>query len=115
VAFHDRIPKSRAQVTSPVTWVLWALFGNDLDGIYYPDGRPKDAASFWAWWRRNPFHNLFFHVLNTEKLDPDSKDRRLYLRIHPFFFRFRRLGWDIYAGWRPWNGALGFAFRRDHG
>jgi hypothetical protein len=111
--FYERVPTFRP--SNPINWVIWALFGNDTDGIFYPDGRPKDAASFWAWWRRNPFHNLFWFVLATDKLDVGSITRRHMLRLWPFFVRFRHLGWDVYAGWRPWNGALGFAFRRDHG
>jgi len=113
--FFNIVPQSREAATSFNKKVLWALFGNDLDGIFYPDERPHDAASFWAWWRRNPFHNLFFHVINTNKIDPATKDQWFIFKLWPFFFRLRRRGWDIYIGWRPWNGALGFAFRRDQG
>lgn len=50
--------------------ILWALFGNDEDGIYGPDdflpGKPQWYRAV-RWWIRNPFHNLMFHVLSVPK------------------------------------------------
>lgn len=49
--------------------ILWALFGNDEDGIYGDASfNPERKKSVWLavkWWWRNPFHNLCFHVLNV--------------------------------------------------
>lgn len=46
--------------------VIWALFGNDEDGIYGPpdfmSGSPQWLRAVF-WWIRNPAHNLTFHVL----------------------------------------------------
>ncbi len=52
-------------------WLLWALFGNDEDGLYgersgVPGYEPDRPRTFWlrlCWWCRNPFHNLTWHVL----------------------------------------------------
>lgn len=81
--------------------ILWALFGNDEDTIY---GRPDQGgyADHTAWnavkfWFRNPFHNLFFHVINW----PGG----------PFFKFGKRPGLNGYIGWRPPNGNFGAAFR----
>ncbi len=55
-----------------LTWLTWALFGNDLDGV---DASSPQAAQWrptltgWRrrvlWWLRNPFHNLLWHVLGV--------------------------------------------------
>lgn len=46
--------------------VLWALFGNDEDGIYgtadFLPTCPQWCRAV-AWWLRNPAHNLCFHVI----------------------------------------------------
>lgn len=51
--------------------LIWALFGNDEDGIYGDlSFNPKCEKSKWLaikWWFRNPFHNLFFHVWSVPK------------------------------------------------
>jgi hypothetical protein len=51
--------------------IIWALFGNDEDGIYGDlNWNPTQSKSAWIaikWWFRNPLHNLFFHVLNVPK------------------------------------------------
>lgn len=78
--------------------ILWAIFGNDEDGPYgfYP--RTKLGAV--RWWLRNPFHNLFWHVINY----PGG----------PFFKWGKRPGLNGYIGWRPLpdgNGVFGVAFR----
>ncbi len=57
-----------------MTWVLWALFGNDLDGIdadspQAREWRPDLRVGSWRrrvlWWLRNPLHNLLWHVLGV--------------------------------------------------
>ena len=51
--------------------VVWALFGNDEDGIYGDVcWNPTQKKTVWIavkWWIRNPLHNLFFHVLSVPK------------------------------------------------
>jgi hypothetical protein len=52
--------------------IIWALFGNDEGGIYGENDDAWVAAGNTArtpwtairWWFRNPFHNLFIHVLD---------------------------------------------------
>jgi len=51
-------------------WLVWALFGNDEDGQWGQNsgvpgyqGQPDSVWLRVCWWLRNPFHNLFFHVL----------------------------------------------------
>ncbi len=87
--------------------IVWALFGNDEDGIY---GDKKPGATlvyehtWWGalrFWLRNPFHNALHHVLRWEG-GP-------FWRSSP-----ERPGWDIYIGFRPFSnppGAFGMAFR----
>lgn len=51
--------------------IIWALFGNDEDGIYgtqkFRDEWCWGARPCWwvavLWWLRNPLHNLFIHSL----------------------------------------------------
>lgn len=49
--------------------ILWALFGNDEDGIYGDlSWNPEQKRGVWIaikWWFRNPCHNLTFHVLRV--------------------------------------------------
>ena len=85
--------------------IIWALFGNDEDGIY---GSHSGVAGFdgvkptWLvavrWWLRNPFHNLVFHVLNW----PGGP-----------FWSWKAMGWNGYIGFRPHpNGVFGIALRK---
>jgi hypothetical protein len=87
-------------------WVLWAIFGNDKDGMWgQRSGEPGyDGKSFsiWLWicWQaRNPCHELFHTVLRK----PPGE------------------GWFIsvprcfYIGYRPDSGAFGAALFRGYG
>lgn len=54
------------------SWMLWALFGNDDDGIYgegpkahFCEDEPNTTDKFWRWWRRNPLHNFTFYVIGS--------------------------------------------------
>lgn len=90
--------------------VAWALFGNDEDGVYgerskVPTFGPDAPRTQWQrvrWWLRNPFHNLFWHVLNW----PGG----------PFFkwgAPYVGSGWNGYIGFRPPNGVFGIAIRKE--
>lgn len=139
------IPGSRADVNL-LTWLPWALFGNDEGGLfgeldpYYTHsyGARSPDISFWGfvkWWFRNPFHNLFFHVLRwdagnnalvlyardetgsrwffraPQRTWHADQGKQLYIRLLAPFVSYRGAKWEIYAGWRI-GGALGFAFRK---
>lgn len=47
-------------------FIFWALFGNLEDGLFGDQGfNPTGERSFkiaFAWWCKNPFHNLTWHV-----------------------------------------------------
>lgn len=51
-------------------WTLWALFGNDDDGIFgeragfHPELRPG-ACKAALWTLRNPLHNICFYVIGS--------------------------------------------------
>ena len=86
------IPKSRAEVTGPLSWFLWAFFGNDDGGLY---GERDYFAQFnyeptlWVgirWWLRNPMANLMKVVL-AWKRDP--------MRV--------LVQWSAGDGWRFWH------------
>jgi hypothetical protein len=63
-----------------MNWLIWCLFGNDLDGVDGDPGWQADNASKWwfkivwlrrvVWWARNPFHNLCFKVLGVQDEHP---------------------------------------------
>jgi len=120
------------------SWVVWALFGNDEDGpdgsktlregeTPFMSGSPK-WKRYLYWWIRNPFHNLFFHVLGVYGKDfkrfgkfpeavfpPQGKWNYCVIRYGFLFLPFvSYLGktWKWYAGWRQ-SGALGFKFIRN--
>lgn len=86
--------------------LVWALLGNDEDGDcgersgkegWDPRLGPV-TLTCWAWWRRNPFHNLTFHVINW----PWAGRVGLLLNT-PWF----------YIGWRPdVFGSFGMANHR---
>ncbi|MFN4173668.1 MAG: hypothetical protein ACK4HV_00995, partial [Parachlamydiaceae bacterium] len=49
---------------------LWALFGNEDDGIYGEDANflpnePNDEKKARKWWIRNPMHNFCFYVIGS--------------------------------------------------
>jgi hypothetical protein len=60
-------------MTNPFTWLAWALFGNDDDGIYGDLNWNPTQEKTWQravlWWLRNPFHNALFFVLGTGHTD----------------------------------------------
>lgn len=53
-------------VMNLLAWLIWALFGNDEDGVLGDRNyNPAQIDSIWwriGWWLRNPMHNLMFHV-----------------------------------------------------
>lgn len=100
---YSIVPASKPKIYSPLI-VTWALFGNDEDGICGErslvetfKGGPVNLAQFLRWTFRNPFHNLFFHVLAW----PGG----------PFFKWGSVPGWNGYLGFRPPKGVFGAAFR----
>ncbi|OWY12471.1 hypothetical protein B6V72_11250 [Thioclava sp. F34-6] len=100
-------------------YLIWAIFGNVEDGPY--GWLPRDASkpdpnwsATWAWWTRNPLHNLTHRTLAV----PFKRQRVLIGRVSnppafwpdghvllainglPFFaVQFTR--WEAYAGFRP--------------
>lgn len=56
-------------------WILliplafWALFGNREDGLFgdlsFNPTRDKSLRVAFLWWKRNPFHNLTWHVIGV--------------------------------------------------
>ncbi len=135
---HQIIPPQRPKIYDPRI-VLWALFGNDEDGIYgersvvptYGKDAPQNTKQFLRWWTRNPFHNLFFHVLSwpvgnalilvqgppfkvMHRRPPTnwvSPGKQVIVSLVPLFFSWRVAGWEGYIGWRE-SGELGAAFRK---
>lgn len=107
--------------------IIWALFGNDEDGIYgagtnwNPTGERTIGRAI-GWWFRNPAHNLTHHVLGIfgkpfktvtifEKNPGLSKSVRvLDGRRYPYW-NYRGCGWQAYLGWRA-SGAFGIALRK---
>lgn len=107
MAFYDHVPRSRAEAKGALGVILWAVFGNDDDGIFWPAIQPgwppkavRTAGSlFWRWWLRNKLHNLFFHtrlfrrvvspVYVLGRSDPPSLERHkpVVLRFRPFFLK----------------------------
>lgn len=125
---------------------LWALFGNDEDtpcgeaSHYYQEhGFMPGFKSWWWWWRRNPFHNLFTHVIAWPFPSAvvfawnaragwqfywvarvsvwwQGDDESFSLALLPPDLQGRGLKlfgriWELYAGWHQ---KLGFAFRKFH-
>lgn len=102
--------------------ITWALFGNDEDGIYGTrkwqiDNWGLDLPPYWFvaifWWLRNPFHNLFWHVLNW----PNDKASNIWedgnfikFRLIPPLISFRK-GLEGYIGFRGHQGVFGVALR----
>lgn len=104
---YDMIPAHRRELKpkDPKYW-LWALFGNDDDGIFgegpksglnwlwkWGDTPEIDASGevisnepgelslkrFGAWQLRNPLHNLFFYVLGSADREEHTKKEILLL------------------------------------
>lgn len=103
--------------------IIWALFGNDEDGIYGTLKWRLDTFSrafvyhpryiALRWWLRNPFHNLLWHVLAW----PNDKDPEMWPattgfkgRLVPPFIAYRGKV-DAYIGFRGQQGVFGAAFR----
>lgn len=119
--------------------IIWALFGNDEDG---PIGNARwnpSRTDTWLvrvrWWLRNPFHNLFFHVIGFPMLgvlawpaQPEvsgvwPQTGRVMLawvwgaRWWQFgpFVSWRAFRIEGYCGWRPGTRAhFGMALRVAH-
>lgn len=114
--------------------VLWALFGNDEDGIFAEktnvkgfEGLRPSFVLFLKWWVRNPFHNLFFHVLSFPLFYsfllfgesdtkpyfwPKNNGFLVALNVFPFI-SFKSSKLEGYIGYRPMNkrAVFGMAFR----
>ena len=58
--------------------IIWALFGNDEDGIYgdlsFNPEKKKSVLIAIKWWFRNPFHNFCFHVIGVPRPFTTSGD-----------------------------------------
>lgn len=116
--------------SGPINWLVWALFGNEQDGIYgdsnwNPEGK-TDAWTAVKWWFRNPLHNLTWHVIgfvqeSTTRYDMRDIDgpgwnlaysvRDAYPKRKYRFARYIGDGWEFYAGWRA-RGNFGLKLRR---
>jgi hypothetical protein len=130
------VPASRAEAYG---WriITWALFGNDLGGLYGERdhnwvNNGNTEKTFWTavrWWCRNPMHNLFWHVLDWPrpmavvfydgawfyKRPPAqwlSEDSHFQATALPLYIGFRTSSWEGYLGWRGEAGRLGFTIRR---
>ena len=116
-------------------FLLWALFGNDDDGIFgTPDFHPTWPLWLRAvlWWFRNPFHNLTFYVIGISVSSPSGKGvlpdtahrwgdypqdvfnpnggwNKCYTYYDGIVYLFRSyIGWwKFYIGWRE-RGNFGF-------
>lgn len=117
---------------SKFQWFIWAMFGNDEDGIYGDKSfNPEQKESIWLavrWWFRNPFHNLFFHVWNVPRpfitegdypfdvFNPKGGWNRLrhYSAYNNKTYRFiSYVGWcKFYIGWRE-RGNFGIKLTRN--
>lgn len=107
--------------------ILWALFGNDEDGIYGcgTNWNPDCEKSAWRairWWFRNPAHNLTHHVIGIygkpfeshivyENNPGWSKSTRVLDNKQYPYWNYRGHGIQFYFGWRA-SGAFGIALRR---
>lgn len=63
---------------NPLTWIAWAISGNDDDGIYgdlnwNPD-QEKTVRRAIRWWFRNPLHNLVFCVIGCAGADGVTRE-----------------------------------------
>ena len=70
--------------------ILWALFGNDDDGVDAsgPQARHlRPELTGWKrkiwWWFRNPFHNLTFYVIGFAKQGGGLRDGYVRIGIFP--------------------------------
>ena len=93
--------------------VLWALFGNDDDGVWgekIPPGAqpgfgvdyPQTSSQFWKWWGRNKMHNLCFH---TRLFRPVVKPLYIIGRPAIYSTEFKK---TIVLRFRPFCLKIGF-------
>jgi len=89
-----------------MSWLAWALFGNDLDGVDAngPQSigwRPDLPVGGWKrrvlWWLRNPFHNLFWHVLGL--VDPKTQALKADWYRVCLTGGDPRTNWSAHPGW----------------
>jgi hypothetical protein len=108
------IPEKRSDIRSLdiAHTFLWAVFGNEDDGIYgegiharYKPEWENNSLKALRWWLRNPFHNFCFYVIGSA----DKVNSRLVLiDKSPFFLAFHGgkpfiqicYYGTYYAGWR---------------
>lgn len=107
--------------------ILWALFGNDEDGIYGCGTKwNPQCEKTWrravGWWFRNPFHNLTHHVIGIygkpfeshivyENNPGWSKSTRVLNNKQYPYWNYRGSSFQFYFGWRS-SGAFGIALRK---
>ena len=108
----------------------WALFGNDDDGYFGDEswraGRVQTFALAWAWWVRNPCHNLTWYLIGVADRERMHRGRWapdihkpgggwllsvtdvviLRVRLKLPFVSYISPYVKLYAGWRP-SGAFG--------
>jgi len=108
--------------------LLWALFGNDDDGVYgdlnWNPNQEKTIKRAILWWLRNPFHNLTFYVFGVPKPFTSKGDypndvfnpsggwnNVLHIGADGKEYSFRSyIGWcKFYYGWRE-RGNFGVKF-----
>ncbi len=121
-----------------MNWLMWALFGNDLDGVDADSEQAKGwrpELTGWKrrvlWWLRNPFHNLLWHVLgvvdrSTQELasgwrrvgryplanvPPDGVRLHARVLLKPWRLPLPLIGWR--AG--KWEGYVGWRERGNLG
>jgi hypothetical protein len=90
----ESIPRSLSEVHGWKSWWLWAVFGNDRDGVtggkiragvqhddedkpardgglfWFGQDQPYDQEHFERWWKRNPANNLTLYVLARPVRNP---------------------------------------------
>ncbi|HSH98886.1 MAG: hypothetical protein ACAH07_06055 [Methylophilaceae bacterium] len=75
--------------------IIWALFGNDDDGIYGDSNWNKTGSKSWwtaiKWWFRNPFHNFCFYVIGFADV-PASE-----------YVRKGRYPYSVFSPYGGWN------------
>ena len=117
---------------SKFQWFIWAMFGNDEDGIYGDKSfNPEQKESIWLairWWFRNPMHNWCFSVIGVPRpfittgdypfdvFNPNGGWNRLTHysvynnKNYPFI---SYIGWcKFYIGWRE-RGNFGIKLTRN--
>lgn len=117
--------------------IQWALFCNDDGGIYGErddewvalGNTKQNTWTAFRWWLRNPFHNLFWHVIDWPRerafvlvdndgafyyREPDMwlESDHYQITLAPLFIGWRKGGWQGYFGWRDKDGVFGLSFLR---